>query len=90
MVAYDNSSYITWFPQGLTYLASAARNVGHQIEVYQQDIYHYPEEHLTDYLNKNDFDIVIVSVIGGYYQYRKLLKISTAINASKNRGILNT
>lgn len=85
MVAYDNDSYITWFPQGLAYLASAARNVGHEISVYQQDIYHYPDEHLTEYLDKNNFDIVIVSVIGGYYQYRKLLKLSDAINNSKNR-----
>lgn len=86
MVAYDNESYITWFPQGLAYLAASARNAGHNIEVYNQDIYHYPDEHLTDYLDKNDFDIVIVSVIGGYYQYRKLLKISNAINSSKNRA----
>lgn len=85
MVAYDNESYITWFPQGLAYLASAARNAGHEIEVYQQDIYHYPDAHLTEYLDKNKFDIVIVSVIGGYYQYRKLLKLSNAINSSKNR-----
>lgn len=85
MVAYDNDAYISWFPQGLAYLASAARNAGHKIEVYQQDIYHYSDEHLTGYLDKNDFDIVIVSVIGGYYQYRKLLKLSTAINASKKR-----
>lgn len=85
MVAYDNESYITWFPQGLAYLASAARNVGHEISVYQQDIYHYPDEHLTNYLNENNFDVVIVSVIGGYYQYKKLLKLSNAINSSKNR-----
>ncbi len=85
MVAYDNDSFTTWFPQGLAYLASAARAVGHDISIYQQDIYHYPDEHLTDYLDNNEFDIVMVSVIGGYYQYRKLLKLSVAINNSKNR-----
>lgn len=87
MVVYDNESYISWFPQGLAYLASAARNAGHSVEVYQQDIYHWPEEHLTDYLDKHCFDLVEVSVIGGYYQYRKLLKLSKAINASKNRPL---
>lgn len=85
MVVYDNGSYISWFPQGLAYLASAARNAGHDISVYQQDIYHYPDEHLTAYLDKNNFDIVMVSVIGGYYQYRKLVSLSNAINNSKNR-----
>lgn len=85
MVAYDNDSYITWFPQGLAYLAAAARNAGHEVSVYQQDIFHWPDEHLTDYLDHHDFDVVEVSVIGGYYQYRKLLSLSKAINASANR-----
>lgn len=85
MVVYDNDSYITWFPQGLAYLASAARNTGHEVSVYQQDIYHWPDEHLTKYLDEHEFDVVEVSVIGGYYQYHKLLSLSKAINASKNR-----
>lgn len=85
MVVYDNDSYITWFPQGLAYLASAARNAGHQVFVYQQDVFHWPDSHLTEYLNQNNFDVVEVSVIGGYYQYHKLLSISKAINQSKNR-----
>ena len=85
MVAYDNESYITWFPQGVAYLASALRNAGHDIEIYQQDIFQYPDSHLTEYLDSKSFDVVMVSVIGGYYQYRKLNKISKAINNSKNR-----
>ncbi len=85
MVAYDNDSYITWFPQGLAYLASALRNAGHEVVVYQQDIYHWPDSHLTEYLDNNYFDVVEVSIIGGYYQYHKLLSLSAAINASQNR-----
>ncbi|MDP3065142.1 MAG: radical SAM protein, partial [Methanobacteriaceae archaeon] len=45
----------------------------------------YPESHLVDYLSQNDFDVIAVSVIGGYYQYQKLLKISNAINSVPNR-----
>ena len=86
MVVYDNDSYISWFPQGLAYLASAARNAGHEVAVYQQDIYHWPDSHLTEYLNNSSFDVVEVSTIGGYYQYHKLLKLSVAINASVNRS----
>ncbi len=85
MVAYDNDSYITWFPQGLAYLASAARNAGHEVVVYQQDIFHWPDSHLTEYLDHNYFDVVEVSIIGGYYQYHKLMSLSAAINASQNR-----
>lgn len=85
MVVYDNESYTSQFPQGLAYLASVARNAGHEVSIYQQDIYHWPDEHLTKFLDNNNFDVVHVSVIGGYYQYKKLLKLSNAINNSKNR-----
>lgn len=85
LIAYDNGAKINFFPTGTAYIASAIRNEGYEVVVYNQDVHHYPEEHLTDYLNNNVFDIVGVGVIGGYFQYRKLLKISRAINTSKNR-----
>jgi len=85
LIVYDNDSFIHWFPQGLAYIASALRNAGHDITVYNQDQYHYPESHLKEYLTQNPFDVVGVSVIAGYYQYRKLLKISEAINSVPDR-----
>lgn len=85
LVVYDNDSYIHWFPQGLAYIAAVLLKEGYDVEIYNQDKHHYPDEHLTEYLNKNKFDIIGLGVIAGYYQYRKLLKISDAINRSKNR-----
>lgn len=85
LIVYDNGSYIHWFPQGLGYLAAALLREGHQVEIYNQDKFHYPEEHLTQYLHKNHFDVVGAGAIAGYYQYRKLLKISAAINKVKKR-----
>ncbi|MHB8155175.1 MAG: B12-binding domain-containing radical SAM protein [Candidatus Omnitrophota bacterium] len=85
LVVYDNDSYMHWFPQGLAYIASVLEKSGYSVEVYSQDKEHYPEEHLTEYLDKNKFDFIGVSVIAGYYQYRKLLKISEAINKSRQR-----
>jgi anaerobic magnesium-protoporphyrin IX monomethyl ester cyclase len=85
LVAYDNDMFIHWFPLGLGYIASALRNAGHTVTLYSQDQYHYPDAHLTRYLDDNPFDVVGVSVVAGYYQYRKLLKISQAVNASRNR-----
>lgn len=86
-VAYDNDSYITWFPQGLAYIAAVLRDAGHTIDVYNQDMHHYPDGHLTKFLDEHEYDCVAVSVIAGYYQYRKLLKMSEAINQSKRRPI---
>lgn len=85
LVVYDNESYIHWFPQGLAYIASVLLKAKFDVTIFNQDLHHYPDEYLTEYLDKNKFDFVGVGIIAGYYQYRKLLKISQAINKSHNR-----
>ncbi len=83
LIVYDNGSYIHWFPQGLAYIAAVLNKHGYDVEIYNQDVHHYSEKHLTAYLDKNKFDLVGVSIIAGYYQYKKLLAISQAIGKSK-------
>ena len=85
LVIYDNGSFINFFPMGMAHIASVLLREGYEVEVYSQDQFHYPDKHLTAYLNKRVFDVVCVSVIAGYYQYWKLLKLSEAINKSRNR-----
>lgn len=87
LVVYDNESFIHPFPHGIGYIASILERNGHKVEIYNQDVHHYPEEHLTYYLNTYKFDVVGVSVIAGYYQYAKLLKISEAIKNTSYRPI---
>ncbi len=76
---------ITWFPLGLAYISAVLRKHGHEVTIYQQDQYHYPEEHLTEYLNTHYFDVIGLGIIAGYWQYKRMLSISRAINASKQR-----
>jgi anaerobic magnesium-protoporphyrin IX monomethyl ester cyclase len=85
LVVYDNESFIHWFPQGIAYIAAVLRRAGHEVVIYNQDVHHYPDAHLTETLDSSHFDVVGVGVIAGYYQYRKLLDLSRAINAAKNR-----
>ncbi|MFC1983973.1 B12-binding domain-containing radical SAM protein [Chloroflexota bacterium] len=87
LITYDNGSYIHWFPLGLAYIASALRNAGHNVVIYNQDQFHYPESHLINYLTNNHFDVVGLGIIAGYYQYQRLLKISQAINCVPNRPL---
>jgi len=85
LIAYDNGSYVSVFPLGTAYIAAACRNAGHEVSIYNQDVYHWPESHLVELLDKEHFDVVGLGIIGGYYQYRKLLAISKALNRSARR-----
>ena len=85
LVVYDNDSYIHWFPQGLAYVAAVLEKEGYDVTLYNQDVHHYPKNHLTTYLDENKFDAIGVSTIAGYYQHKKLMEISRAIGKSKNR-----
>ena len=87
LVVYDNDSYIHQFPIGLGYIASVLKKAGHEVTIYNQDKFHHTEEHLTAYLDRNPFDIIGIGIIAGYYQYRKLIKLSEAINKSKDRPL---
>jgi len=86
-VVYDNQSYMHHFPTALGYIATMFQRMNCDVEIWNQDLHHYPDEMLTDYLNKNKFDIVGMSFVGGYYQYRRLLFLSDAINKSKQRPL---
>ena len=85
LVAYDNDAYVSYFPQGIAYIAAALRQAGHRVEIYNQDVYHWPESHLTALLDRERYDVIGLGACGGYYQYRKVLAISAAINKSKQR-----
>jgi radical SAM superfamily enzyme YgiQ (UPF0313 family) len=87
-VIYDNGSYVHDLPTGIGYLVSVVKKAGHDVTIYNQDMHHYPDVHLTEYLDNNKFDILGIGVIAGYYQYKKLISICKAINASKNRPII--
>ncbi len=86
LITYDNGSYIHNFPHSIGYIASVLKKAGHEVIIYDQDMGHYPEKHLTRCLEVFDIQMVGVSVIAGYYQYKKLMSISKAINASKYRN----
>lgn len=85
LIVYNNDMYINTFPLSLGYIAGALKKEGYEVKIYNQDMHHYPDEHLTAYLDENCFDVIGVSIVAGYYQYRKILKISDVINKSKRR-----
>ena len=85
IVIYDNGGHISYFPVASGYIVAALQNAGHEVDIWHQDIHHYPSEQLTDVLNQTKYDVVGLGVIGGYYQYQKLKELSQAINRSDQR-----
>jgi anaerobic magnesium-protoporphyrin IX monomethyl ester cyclase len=69
----------------MAYISAVLVRQGYDVEIYHQDMHHYPESHLQQYLDKNKFDVIGLSFVADYYQYKKVLKISETINRSKNR-----
>ena len=86
LIAYDNGSHIHFPPHGLMYLTSVLQKQKIHVDIWQQDIEHYPAEKLTEYLDMNNYDIVGLGFIAGYYQYKVAKQLAAAVNASKNRG----
>ena len=86
-VVYDNGSYDHHFPMGIGSISAILKRDGHNFDLWNQDMHHYPDDDLRKYLDKNKYDVVILSLIAGYYQYKKMKKLSAAINSSKNRPI---
>ncbi len=85
LVVYDNGSYAHVFPMGIGVISAIYEREGHEVVIYNQDMNHWPDDHLRQYLDDNTFDMVGISLIAGYYQYWRLLRLSEAINSSKNR-----
>jgi radical SAM superfamily enzyme YgiQ (UPF0313 family) len=85
-VVYDNDSFINWFPQGISYLISyvSSKLRGVRFDIFPMDVRHDSSDKLKSFLDKNYYDVVAISVIAGYYQYKKLLELSLAIKGSKN------
>jgi len=85
LITYDNKSHVQDFPIGTAYIAATLLKYGHEVEIYAQDVNHWPESHLLNHLNTNKYDVVGLSFIGGYYEYNKATAISEAINESTQR-----
>lgn len=86
LVVYDNTSYVPFFPLGIAYIGSALKQAGHSVDYWLQDIHHWPESKLTELLDESDYDIVGLGFVAGYYQHKKAIAISEAVNRSENRS----
>ena len=46
------------FPSGIGYLAAVLKKNGTNVEIFSQDVFHYTNDELADFLQKNQYDII--------------------------------
>jgi len=85
LIIYDNNSYIHYFPLGIAYISSVLRNNKYDFNLYFQDVNHFNERHLSEYIKTIHFDVIAIGFIAGYFQFDKLLRISQVINRTQKR-----
>jgi len=49
-------------------LASALQREGIDVQVYCQDVFHYPNSHLADLLQSNRFDLIGLGFLAGRFK----------------------
>lgn len=70
------------FPLGAGYLASALKKEGVGVKVYCQDVSHYPNRHLANLLQANDFDLIGVGFLTPRFK-ETVLPLCQIINKNK-------
>ena len=56
------------FPLGVGYLAAILKKNDVAVEVYCQDIFHYTDEKLAEFLQKNEFDLIGVAFLAARFK----------------------
>ena len=67
-IIYDNGSFDHVFPMGVGAISAILKRDGHEVTLWNQDMHHWQDDELRTYLDKNKLDVVIFSLIAGYYQ----------------------
>ncbi len=84
-IVHDVHQNDNYFPLSIGYLAAVLRDNGHSVQIYSQDVFHYTNEELADFLDKNEFDMIGLGFMAGRYveTVRPLAKV---INAHKKKA----
>jgi len=89
LISYDNqnSAAESWFPMGLAYIASSIRKHSPRVILNILDLnVTHDNNSLRVYLELGEWDVIMLSFIGGYFQFRQLKAITQIINDSPRRN----
>lgn len=75
------------FPLGPAYLGAILKKQGVEVDVYCQDVFHYSNQELTSYLEKNTFDLIGVGFLAARFN-ETIIDLCSTINQSKKNAWL--
>ena len=75
------------FPLGIAYLASMLKVAGAHVDIYCQDLYHYSNNELACYLDRNEYDLIGVGFMAARFK-ETILELCRVINAHKKNAWL--
>jgi anaerobic magnesium-protoporphyrin IX monomethyl ester cyclase len=79
-----NSAAEAWFPQALAYIRAGLNKQNVSVDILDLNIIH-SNDALRRWLGISQWDIVCLSVIGGYWQYKQFKEVMGIINKCNRR-----
>lgn len=73
------------FPLGPAYLAACLKKAGHKVDTYCMDVYHYTNDELAEYLDKNEYDLIGMGFMAARFK-ETVLDVCDVINKHKKNA----
>ena len=84
IVTIDHGAHLNIFPMGVAYIAAVAREDGHEVEIWNQELYHFDDHEIQTYLDENDpYDVIGIGIYG-YQMFKKSINVCKYVQKSKN------
>ena len=75
------------FPLGQAYLAAALKREGVDVKIYCQDIFHYSNEELTEFLKNESYDLIGIGFMAARFK-ETILDLCATVNKFKKNAWL--
>ena len=86
-IIHDVYQDFNQFPLGIGYLSAMLKREGAQVDIYCQDLYHYSNEELAEYLDYNEYDLIGLGFMAARFK-ETVLELCQVINCHKKNAWL--
>ena len=88
LVTIDHRAHLNIFPMGVAYIAAVAREDGHEVEIWNQELYHFEDHEIQTYLDENEpYDVIGIGIYG-YQMFKKSINVCKYVQKAKNKPLV--